>query len=289
MVGLAVPVSTADRALDVTAIPYLAWANRGAGAMRVWIPEGPAAAEAGAIMTIDDLRVQVAEANRAVDRAGLVTLAFGNVSGVDRARGVLVIKPSGLPCSTIEPGDLVEVALDDGRVLGGDRRPSTDTPTHRRLYLEYPEIGGVVHTHSTSAAAWAQAGRAIPALGTTHADFFRGPVPVSRDLRADEIDGDYEWATGGVIIETLRAVERTSEDSPAVLVRGHGPFTWGVSPAAAVEAAVALETIATMAWRTLTIDPDAAVLGDALLHRHFDRKHGTTAYYGQRSDRERRS
>lgn len=238
-------------------------------------------------MTLADLRVRVAEANRAIDRAGLVALAFGNVSGVDRATGVLVIKPSGLACSTIEPDDLVEVALDDGRVLGGDRRPSTDTPTHRRLYLEFPEIGGVVHTHSPSAAAWAQAGRAIPALGTTHADFFRGPVPVSRDLRDDEIGGDYEWATGGVIIETLHEAGRTSEDSPAVLVRGHGPFTWGVSPGAAVEAAMALETIATMAWRTLAIDPDATVLADGLLRRHFDRKHGTTAYYGQRSDGER--
>jgi L-ribulose-5-phosphate 4-epimerase len=235
----------------------------------------------------DALRVQVAEANRAIERAGLVTLSFGNVSGVDRDAGTLLIKPSGLPCAEIGPDDLVEVALDDGRVIGGARRPSTDAPTHRHLYLELPDIGGVVHTHSTSAAAWAQAGRAIPALGTTHADYFRGPVPVSRELRADEIDGDYEWETGRVIAETLRARGPTAEDSPAVLVRGHGPFTWGTSPAAAVEAAIALEAIATMAWRTLAIDPDAPELGASLLARHFDRKHGTTAYYGQLTDRER--
>lgn len=239
-------------------------------------------------MTTTELRAQVADANRAIDRAGLVTLSFGNVSGVDREAGVLLIKPSGLPCSAIGPDDLVEVALADGRVIGSARRPSTDTPTHRHLYLEFPDIGGVVHTHSPSAAAWAQAGRPIPALGTTHADYFRGPVPVSRDLRPDEIEGDYEWATGGVIAETLRDQGRTAEDAPAVLVRGHGPFAWGGSPAAAVEAAIALETIATIAWRTLSIDPAAGPLGDALLGRHFDRKHGTTAYYGQAAPEDRR-
>jgi L-ribulose-5-phosphate 4-epimerase len=239
-------------------------------------------------VTIADLRIKVAEANRAIDRAGLVTLSFGNVSGVDREAGILVIKPSGLACATIEPDDLVEVALDDGRAIGGTRRPSTDTPTHRHLYLELPDIGGVVHTHSPSAAAWAQAGREIPALGTTHADYFRGVIPVSRDLRPDEVDGEYEWATGEVIAETLRELGRTAEESPAVLVRHHGPFTWGASPAAAVEAAIALEMIATIAWRTLSIDPAAAPIPDGLLARHFDRKHGTTAYYGQASGRERR-
>lgn len=232
-------------------------------------------------MTLGELRDQVAAANLAIDAAGLVTLAFGNVSGVDREAGVLLIKPSGVPCAAVRPEDLVAVALDDGRVVEGSLRPSTDTPTHRLLYLEFPDVGGVVHTHSTSASAWAQAGRPIPAFGTTHADYFRGPVLVSRHLRRDEIDGDYEWETGRVIAETVREHRRTPEDSPAVLVRSHGPFAWGASPTAAVEAATALEEIATIAWRTLGIDPSAPAIAQELLGRHFDRKHGTSAYYGQ--------
>ena len=232
-------------------------------------------------MTASAVRDEVAAANRAIAAAGLVTLSFGNVSGVDRDAGALLIKPSGLACADVGPDDLVEVALDDGRVVSGDRRPSTDTPTHRHLYLEFPEIGGVVHTHSTSAAAWAQAGRPIPALGTTHADYFRGPVLVSRHLHRGEIEGDYEWATGEVIAETIRQHDRSAEDSPGVLVRAHGPFAWGSTPAAAVEAAIALEEIATIAWRTLGIDPSAPAIPDELLRRHFDRKHGPAAYYGQ--------
>ena len=232
-------------------------------------------------MTLDDLRIRVADANRAIHQAGLVTLSFGNVSGVDRGAGVLVIKPSGIPCAEVMPEDLVAVALEDGRAIEGSGRPSTDTPTHRQLYLEFPDVGGVVHTHSTSASAWAQAGRPIPALGTTHADYFRGPILVSRSMTPSEVDGDYEWETGRVIAETLRDKGRTVEDSPAVLVRSHGPFTWGSSPEAAVEAAVALEAIATMAWRTLGIDPSTPAIAAELLHRHFDRKHGEDAYYGQ--------
>src|SRR5918999_4543309 len=176
---------------------------------------------------------------------------------------------------------MVVVSREDGRVVGGGRRPSTDTPPHRRLYRELPGIGGIVHTHSLEATAWAQAGRAIPCLGTTHADFFRGAVPVSRPLRDDEVSGDYEWETGRVIAEALSANGRTALDSPAVLVSSHGPFTWGPSPAAAVEVAVALEAVAAMALRTLLIEDSTGEIGSHLLARHFERKHGPTAYYGQ--------
>lgn len=234
-------------------------------------------------MGLANLKAAVAAANRAIDQAGLVTLSFGNASGVDRAAGVLVIKPSGAPYAGLTADDMVVVALEDGRVIEGDLRPSIDTPTHRLLYLELPEIGGIVHTHSPHASAWAQAQRSIPCLGTTHADYFRGPVPVSRRLRVDEIDGDYEWETGRVIAETLRSTNRTAEDSPAVLVASHGPFAWGGTPEAAVEAAIALEAVAALATRTLRIEPSTSDIAAELLARHFDRKHGPGAYYGQRT------
>jgi L-ribulose-5-phosphate 4-epimerase len=236
-------------------------------------------------MALADLRERVAAANLALDGAGLVTLAFGNASGVDRDAGVLVIKPSGVPYAALRPEDMVVVDLDDGRVVEGSLRPSTDTPTHRLLYREFPGIGGVVHTHSREATAWAQAGRPIPCLGTTHADFFRGEVPLSRPLDATEIGGDYEWETGRVIVESLRGQGRGPDDAPGILVAGHGPFTWGPSPEAAVETAVALEAIAAMAFRALLINAAAEEIGDDLLARHFDRKHGPDAYYGQRARR----
>ena len=232
-------------------------------------------------MSLPELKAQVAAANLAIWRGGLVTLNFGNASGVDRDAGVVVIKPSGVAYEGLHAEDMVVVALDDGRVVEGTLRPSTDTPTHRRLYRELQGIGGIVHTHSLEATAWAQAGRAIPCLGTTHADFFRGAVPVSRPLSAAEISGDYEWETGRVIAETLRDHGRTAADSPAVLVSSHGPFTWGDSPAAAVEVAIALEAVAAMALRTLLIEASATEIGSDLLARHFERKHGPTAYYGQ--------
>jgi L-ribulose-5-phosphate 4-epimerase len=228
-----------------------------------------------------DLKRAVADANVALARSALVVLSFGNVSGVDRERGVLVIKPSGIPYEGLAAEDMVVVDLEDGGVVEGSLRPSTDTPTHRLLYRELSSIGGIVHTHSREATAWAQAGRPIPCLGTTHADHFRGPVLVTRPLVAAEIDGEYEWETGRVIAETLGGSDRTAEDAPAVLVNGHGPFCWGGTPAEAVETAIALEAVAAMATRTLLIDAAVGELGPELLARHFDRKHGTRAYYGQ--------
>jgi L-ribulose-5-phosphate 4-epimerase len=228
-----------------------------------------------------ELRARVVSANVAIQRAGLVTLSFGNVSAVDREEGVLLIKPSGVPYADLSPESIVAVALDDGHVVDGSLRPSTDTPTHRYLYREFPGIGGIVHTHSLSATAWAQAGRPIPCLGTTHADFFRGAIPVSRPLRPDEITGEYEWETGRVIAETLAAEGRSPVDAPAVLVGSHGPFAWGASPEAAVETAIALEVVAAMAYQTMAIEANATEIGPELLTRHFDRKHGAHAYYGQ--------
>ena len=228
-----------------------------------------------------ELREQVWMANQGLVSAGLVTLSFGNASGVDRGAGVMVIKPSGVPYATLRPKHLVVLSLADGSVVEGDLRPSSDTPTHLALYQRYASIGGVVHTHSAHAAAWAQAARAIPCLGTTHADHFDGPVPVTRAMTATEIGGEYERETGAVIIETLDGAGLDPLHMPAALVASHGPFTWGRDAAGAVENAVALELVAAMAARTLALRPDARAVDTVLLRRHFDRKHGSGAYYGQ--------
>jgi L-ribulose-5-phosphate 4-epimerase len=238
-------------------------------------------------MSLTALRDEVCRANQALVEAGLVSLSFGNASGVDRDAGVLVIKPSGVPYDSLRPQDMVVVALDDERVVEGSLRPSSDTPTHALLYRRFGSVGGVVHTHSAFASAWAQAHRSIPTLGTTHADHFDGPVPVTRAMTAAEIGDDYERQTGEVIVETIqgRGVEPLA--MPAALVASHGPFTWGRDAAEAVTNAIALEAVAAMAHRTYALSADVEAIDDALLRRHFSRKHGPGAYYGQPTHPER--
>ena len=233
-------------------------------------------------LMLPDLREQVCRANLSLVRDGLVTLSFGNASGVDRDAGVLVIKPSGVPYDELRPEDLVVVSLEDGRVVEGELRPSSDTPTHLRLYRRFEAIGGVVHTHSINATAWAQAGRSIPPLGTTHADHFHGAVPVTRQMTAAEVAGEYEAETGAVIVETLEHLGLSAAEMPAVLVASHGPFTWGRDARDAAENATALEAVAAMAAQTLALNRAAGPMADYLLERHFRRKHGPSAYYGQR-------
>jgi L-ribulose-5-phosphate 4-epimerase len=227
---------------------------------------------------LDELREQVLAANLALPAHGLVKLTWGNVSGVDRAAGVMVIKPSGVPYAAMTAGDLVLVELDSGEVCGGARRPSTDTPTHLALYRAFAGIGGIVHTHSTWATAWAQAHREIPVLGTTHADLAGDPIPLTRALSADEVADDYERATGTALIE---AVAGRADELPCALVRGHGPFAWGRTPAAAVEHAVTLEEVAKLALLSAMLEPGRGPLDEVLRDKHFQRKHGPDAYYGQ--------
>jgi L-ribulose-5-phosphate 4-epimerase len=232
-------------------------------------------------MRFSMLREQVCAANRALEASGLVTLSFGNASGADREAGVLVIKPSGVAYDRLMPSDMVVVSLVDGGTVEGPLRPSSDTPTHLVLYRAFPSIGGVVHTHSSFASAWAQAGRAIPCLGTTHADHFLVPVPVTRQLTPAEIAGAYEAATGDAIVETFADLGLEALEVPAVLVAAHGPFTWGRNSAEAVTNSVALEAVAAMAYRTLALEPGRDSIVSELLARHFGRKHGPGAYYGQ--------
>jgi L-ribulose-5-phosphate 4-epimerase len=227
------------------------------------------------------LQEQVWEANLALVRAGLVILTFGNASAVDRDAGIFAIKPSGVPYAELEPASMVVVDVETGVVVGGDRRPSSDTPTHAELYRSFEDVGGVVHTHSRFATAWGQSGRELPCLGTTHADYFHGSVPLTRLLTADEVAEGYEHETGRVIVETFRQLELDPLATPAALVVSHGPFTWGVSAEQAVEHAVALEAVAELALYTLALQPDVPPIADHLLERHYTRKHGPSAYYGQ--------
>jgi len=228
-----------------------------------------------------ELQERAFEANRAIVRAGLVVLTFGNVSCVDRAEDVIAIKPSGVAYDDLRPDEMAVIDLETGDVVAGGRRPSSDTPTHRVLYRRFADVGGIVHTHSPAATAWAQAGRDLPCLGTTHADHFRGAVPVTRALVGEEIRGSYEELTGEVIVETFESRGLEPLETPAVLVASHGPFAWGADVERAVENAVALETVAGLALQTLALKADVASLDDDLLERHFSRKHGPGAYYGQ--------
>ncbi len=229
-------------------------------------------------MPVGSLIADVLEANRALPAHGLAPLTWGNASGIDRDEGVVVIKPSGVAYADMTEEDMVTVDL-DGNVVGGERRPSTDTPTHLALYRAFEEIGGVVHTHSTWSVAWAQAQREIPLLGTTHADLCAFPIPVTRALTDDEIESDYEGATGTTLVELIS--ERGPLDLPCALVRGHAPFCWAATPAKAVDVAVTLEQVARMALLTTMLEPGAPPLQEALRDKHFERKHGSQAYYGQ--------
>jgi L-ribulose-5-phosphate 4-epimerase len=227
---------------------------------------------------LEDLKQQVCEANLALHCAGLVLLTWGNVSGRDPKTGLVVIKPSGVGYEAMRPEQMVVVDL-DGKVVEGDLRPSSDTPTHLALYRAFQGIRGVAHTHSTYATAWAQARRSLPCYGTTHADNFRGAIPVTEEMTPEEIAGDYELETGNVIVRAFRNISPL--EVPAVLVAGHGPFTWGRSAAHAVENSIVLEQVALTGILTEHLSPGGTGIGDALRDKHFLRKHGPGAYYGQ--------
>ena len=224
------------------------------------------------------LREEVLEANLELVRRGLVLYTFGNASGIDRDENLVVIKPSGVPYDKMKPEHLVLTDL-EGRILEGDLRPSSDLPTHLVLYKSFREVGGVVHTHSEHATSWAQARREIPCFGTTHADYFYGPVPVTDPMPEHEIAGEYEKNTGYAIVRAFQ--NRSAASVPGVLVANHGPFTWGPDVSAAVHNAVVLESIARMALFTVTINAEADAIAKPLHDRHYLRKHGSSAYYGQ--------
>ena len=235
-------------------------------------------------MLLEELRKDVCDANKDLERFNLVLMTWGNVSGIDREKGLMVIKPSGVPYADLTPERMVVVDR-HGAVVEGSLNPSSDAPTHLVLYAEFPEIGGITHTHSIHATAFAQAGRPIPCLGTTHADHFRGEIPVTRALRKPEIEAHYERNTGLVIVERFTRMEPI--EMPAVLVANHGPFTWGRTPRDSVLNSLALEAVAAMALRTLQLAPDASPAPSILQDKHFLRKHGKTSTYGQRRHDER--
>jgi len=228
---------------------------------------------------LESFKEKVCRANQELAGNGLVTLTFGNVSGRDFNTDLVAIKPSGIAYDDLEPSDIVLVDL-EGNTVEGELRPSSDTPTHLVLYRAFPSVGGITHTHSTHATIFAQAMRGIPCFGTTHADYFRGEIPVTRPLERDEVESDYEANTGEVIVETFADLDPSR--MPGVLVAGHGPFTWGTSASESLRNSIALEEVARTAFGVLQLAKDAHPIPDYLLDKHFFRKHGPDAYYGQR-------
>ena len=229
---------------------------------------------------LEDLKKKVYEANMLLPHYKLITFTWGNVSGVDREKGLMVIKPSGVEYDTMKAEDMVVVDLKTGKKVEGDLNPSSDTDTHVELYNAFPNIGGVVHTHSRWATTFAQAGMGVPALGTTHADYFYGEIPCTRKMTPQEISGKYELETGLVITETFEKIN--PDEIPSVLVHSHGPFSWGTDPFNAVHNAVVLEELAFMAWHNLMMNPEIKPMQQELLDKHYLRKHGANAYYGQK-------
>lgn len=228
---------------------------------------------------LEELKAKVLQANLALVKHNLITFTWGNVSGIDREKGLVVIKPSGVEYDTMKVADMVVVDL-EGNVIEGKWKPSSDTPTHLVLYKAFENVGGIVHTHSRWATSWAQAGRGIPAYGTTHGDYFYGDVPCTRKMTPQEIADEYEKETGKVIVETFK--NKSAEDIPAVLVHSHGPFAWGTDPNNAVHNAVVLEEVAFMAYHTEAINSNINAMQQELLDKHYLRKHGKNAYYGQK-------
>jgi L-ribulose-5-phosphate 4-epimerase len=229
---------------------------------------------------LEKLKQEVFEANMLLPKYGLVTFTWGNVSGIDRESGLFVIKPSGVDYETMTADDMVVMDLEGNRVEG-HYKPSSDTPTHLELYKAFPEIGGIVHTHSSYATSWAQAGRGIPCYGTTHADYMYGEIPCARCLNKDEIEGAYEKNTGLLIVDLFKKLDKDPMAVPAVLCKNHGPFAWGKDPHEAVHNAVVLEEVAKMAYRAETINPRIQPAPQELQDKHYFRKHGANAYYGQ--------
>lgn len=230
---------------------------------------------------LEELKQQVCAANLLLPKHNLVTFTWGNVSGIDRERGLMVIKPSGVEYDDMQPEDMVVVDLHPGERVEGRYKPSSDTDTHLVLYRAFPALGGVVHTHSLWATSFAQAGRGVPALGTTQGDYFYGEIPCTRKMTAEEIGGKYELETGNVIVETFRTRQIDPAQVPAVLVHSHGPFTWGTDPFNAVHNAVVLEEVAFMDFHAMALNPAVPPMQQALLDKHYLRKHGPGAYYGQ--------